>query len=41
MIPGELKVKEGNITLNKNGKTIHIMVANSGDISPTHVHPVV
>ena len=31
MIPGELKVKEGNITLNKNGKTIHIMVANSGD----------
>ena len=31
MIPGELKVKEGNITLNKNGKTIQIMVANSGD----------
>ncbi|MBT3510882.1 MAG: urease subunit beta [Nitrospina sp.] len=31
MIPGELKVKEGNITLNNNGKTIRIMVANSGD----------
>jgi urease subunit beta len=31
MIPGELKVKEGNITLNNNRKTIHIMVANSGD----------
>jgi urease subunit beta len=31
MIPGELKIKEGNITLNKNGKTIHMMFANSGD----------
>ena len=31
MIPGEIRVKEGNIALNKNGKTIHIMVANSGD----------
>ena len=31
MIPGELKIKEGNITLNKNGKTIHMMVANTGD----------
>jgi urease subunit beta len=31
MIPGELKIKEGNITLNKNGKTIDMMVANSGD----------
>ena len=31
MIPGELKVKEGNITLNNNGKTMRIMVANSGD----------
>jgi urease subunit beta len=31
MIPGELKVQEGNITLNNNGKTIRIMVANSGD----------
>ena len=30
MIPCELKIKEGNITLNKNGKTIHMMVANSG-----------
>jgi urease subunit beta len=31
MIPGELKIKEGNITLNKSGETIHMMVANSGD----------
>ncbi len=31
MIPGEIRVKEGNITLNKNGKTINISVSNSGD----------
>ena len=31
MIPGELKVKEGNITLNENTKTINISVSNSGD----------
>jgi len=31
MIPGEIEVKEGNITLNKNGKTIEVTVANSGD----------
>jgi urease subunit beta len=31
MIPGEIKVKEGNITLNKNGKTIEVTVSNSGD----------
>jgi len=31
MIPGEIKVKEGNIILNKNGKTVSIKVANSGD----------
>ena len=31
MIPGELKVKEGNITLNENAKMINIYVSNSGD----------
>ena len=31
MIPGEIEVKEGNITLNKNGKTIKVTVSNSGD----------
>ena len=31
MIPGEIEVKEGNITLNKNGKTIEVTVSNSGD----------
>ena len=31
MIPGEIEVKEGNITLNKNGKTIEVAVSNSGD----------
>ena len=31
MIPGEVKVKEGNITLNQKSKTIYMMVANSGD----------
>ena len=31
MIPGELKVKEGNITLNENAETINIAVSNSGD----------
>ncbi len=31
MIPGEIEVKEGNITLNKNGKTSEVTVANSGD----------
>ena len=31
MIPGEIQVKEGNITLNKNGKTIKVTVSNSGD----------
>ena len=31
MIPGEIEVKEGNITLNKNGKTIEITVSNLGD----------
>ena len=31
MIPGEIEVKEGDITLNKNGKTIEVTVANSGD----------
>ena len=31
MIPGEVKVKEGNITLNKNSETINIAVSNSGD----------
>ena len=31
MIPGEIKVKDGNITLNKNGETKKISVSNSGD----------
>ena len=31
MIPGELKVKEGNIALNKNRETINLSVSNSGD----------
>ena len=31
MIPGEIKVQDGNIVLNKNGKTIKITVSNSGD----------
>ena len=31
MIPGELKVKEGNIILNENTETINIAVSNSGD----------
>ena len=31
MIPGEIRVKEGNIALNKNGKTINLSVSNSGD----------
>ncbi len=31
MIPGELKVKDGNIILNKNMGTIKISVSNSGD----------
>ena len=31
MIPGEIEVKAGNITLNKNGKTIEVTVSNSGD----------
>ena len=31
MIPGEIRVKEGNIALNKNGETIIVSVSNSGD----------
>ena len=31
MIPGEIRVKEGNIALNKNGKTLSVSVSNSGD----------
>ena len=31
MIPGEIKVNEGNITLNENGKTVCLTVSNSGD----------
>ena len=31
MIPGEIRVKEGNIALNKNGETINLSVSNSGD----------
>ena len=31
MIPGEIKVKDGNIALNKNGETKKINVSNSGD----------
>ena len=31
MIPGEIKVQDGNIVLNKNGETKKIAVSNSGD----------
>ena len=31
MIPGEIRVKEGNIALNKNRETINLSVSNSGD----------
>ena len=31
MIPGEIKVQDGNIVLNKNGETKKIIVSNSGD----------
>ena len=31
MIPGEIKVKNGNITLNQNGETKKLTVSNSGD----------
>ncbi|MFL2914892.1 MAG: urease subunit beta [Nitrospinia bacterium] len=31
MIPGEMKIKDGNISLNKNGKKTKINVSNSGD----------
>ena len=31
MIPGEIKVQDGNITLNKIGETKKINVSNSGD----------
>ena len=31
MIPCEIRVKEGNIALNKNGETINLSVSNSGD----------
>ena len=31
MIPGEIKVQDRNIVLNKNGKTKKITVSNSGD----------
>lgn len=31
MIPGELKIKAGEITLNENRKTITLTVANTGD----------
>ena len=31
MIPGEIKIKDGNISLNKNGETKTISVSNSGD----------
>ena len=31
MIPGEIKVQDGNIALNKNGETKKITVSNSGD----------
>ena len=30
MIPGEIKVQDGNIVLNKNGETKKITVSNSG-----------
>ena len=31
MIPGEIKVQDGNIVLNKNGEIKKITVSNSGD----------
>ena len=31
MIPGEIKIKDGSISLNKNGETNTISVSNSGD----------
>jgi len=31
MIPGEIKVQDGNIVLNKSGETKTIIVSNSGD----------
>ena len=31
MIPGEIKVQDGNIALNKNGEPKNITVSNSGD----------
>ena len=31
MIPGEIKVRNGNITLNQNGEVKKITVSNSGD----------
>jgi len=31
MIPGEIKVQDGNIVLNKNGEAKKITVSNSGD----------
>ena len=31
MIPGEIKIKDGSISLNKNGEIKKISVSNSGD----------
>ena len=31
MIPGEIKIKDGSISINKNGETKTISVSNSGD----------
>jgi urease subunit beta len=31
MIPGEIKVAEGNITLNEGRSTVRVQVANTGD----------
>lgn len=31
MIPGEIKVAEGNITLNEGRPTVRVQVANTGD----------
>jgi urease subunit beta len=31
MIPGEIKVKEGNISINKNREVVTLSIANSGD----------
>ena len=31
MIPGEIKVNEGDIILNENEKTVYLTVSNSGD----------